>query len=322
MHHYVQPKSFPGSYCLISDAPHVDRAVLFVHGFLGNATDTWVDFQGLGPSLPSFSSADLFFLRYNSFKMSVSEAADLVADFLREIYDERPEWLDLSKRLPDWVPLAHGEDPMVRLEPASYRHLTLVGHSLGGVVLRQLVLNALALVAQAGANTRQATVESVSHSESGRLATQRSPAIDDVGTRIVDVAPHYAAILPAKLVLFAPALFGARPAGLFGLLLRFGGIGMLARALLGMSKSYGEIQQGSDLLKYVRDTTDRMARESPDVSALRASVLWPETDSILVDSQYFADVKAPRAKGKDHVSVCKPSADYLTPIELLVHGSI
>ena len=38
-----------------------NHAVLFIHGFHGDATKTWTDFQNLLPASPKCSGRDLFF---------------------------------------------------------------------------------------------------------------------------------------------------------------------------------------------------------------------------------------------------------------------
>jgi hypothetical protein len=45
VHHRVPIPDFPGSYALAADAERVETAIVFVHGFLGDAFRTWVDFR-------------------------------------------------------------------------------------------------------------------------------------------------------------------------------------------------------------------------------------------------------------------------------------
>jgi hypothetical protein len=75
-----------GSYAWLSDQPHTDTAVVFVHGFFGDARGTWTDFPGLVDSYMTpqgfWERADLFFLDYPSYEHHVADNADRLLRFL------------------------------------------------------------------------------------------------------------------------------------------------------------------------------------------------------------------------------------------------
>jgi hypothetical protein len=129
-------------------------------------------------------------------------------------------------------------------------------------------------------------------------------------------------MLGGALRLFAPAISGARPARLLGLALRLGGIGALARAVLGASPSYAYMRPETGLLGDLREKTEELARRFPDLRAFSADVLWAERDDVVEDRDYFCDRTRGRAPGKNHVTVCKPTGDYRQPLDLVNRGEL
>src|SRR5262249_58523550 len=69
-HYYHRLETFDGSFAMLSLQPKVRRAVVFVHGFGGDAYGTWSQFQLLIDQVESVSSAfadvDLYFFQYHS----------------------------------------------------------------------------------------------------------------------------------------------------------------------------------------------------------------------------------------------------------------
>jgi pimeloyl-ACP methyl ester carboxylesterase len=126
-----------GSYSLISDADNVDTAVIFVHGFLGGAESTWLNFQEAICSQVTdhWSKCDVFFFSYRSFRDDITESADDLLKFIQKIFPDPPESIfKIPKRvrgLPCLLELA-----LVR---PTYEQLVLVGHSEGGIVIRRAV---------------------------------------------------------------------------------------------------------------------------------------------------------------------------------------
>lgn len=112
-------------------ASHTDpvRLVVFVHGFHGKTVKTWNDFIHSGQTSDWWRESDMLFVGYDS---------------LTERPGETAAWI--RRRLQDFYPVIPAEflerrDAEVRIwsgEP--YRELFLVGHSLGGFVLRLALL--------------------------------------------------------------------------------------------------------------------------------------------------------------------------------------
>jgi hypothetical protein len=132
-------------------------------------------------------------------------------------------------------------------------------------------------------------------------------------------------LLEAPLRLFAPAIGGARVAGVKGVALRLGGVSGLAQAFLGGSASFAELQWSQGLLPELKRETEELGGQFPGLSALRADVLWGEVDDIVVEREYSYDRRRGGPKGaigKDHVSVCKPTAGYRQPLDLVSRGDV
>lgn len=180
---------------------------------------------------------------------------------------------------------------LAALEPPThdYKELVLVGHSQGGLVVRHAVLQAL-----------------------WELTSPESPsgAWEDEATANL--------IANARVRLFAPAIFGARPAGLKEMALQSFGLGTVARMVLGGSPSYQEMQQGSSLLTYLAESTTERAQAHPKVSSLRARIAWATKDRVVMpNGQYTFDPASSSIGGTDHGSVCKPRGPHTAQVELV-----
>ena len=106
------------------------KAVVFVHGFRGNAIDTWSRFDELLPEEPKGVGFDFVFYGYDAFH---SELIASVGDF-REF---------LAKLLTCPSELSNPALPVQarRADDHVYQEIILVGHSLGAVLIRFALLD-------------------------------------------------------------------------------------------------------------------------------------------------------------------------------------
>lgn len=103
-----------------------EKAVVFVHGLHGEATDTWMQFQSLLQDEAKCRRRDLFFFGYHSLRRSTASSASSLFEFLETVAEE-PEELD------NWP---------VRPKGIRYRRIMAVAHSLGAIVSRRAFLMA------------------------------------------------------------------------------------------------------------------------------------------------------------------------------------
>jgi hypothetical protein len=120
---------FRKSYALVSLDHSADTAVIFVHGFAGSPTGTWLDFHGLikicSPNYPWWDQADLFFYSYESLRTPILANAEEFERFVLHILSS-----DATEavRFPARTGKPHSK-------------LVLVGHSEGAVVIRRWLLD-------------------------------------------------------------------------------------------------------------------------------------------------------------------------------------
>ena len=118
-----------GSYAYIADrGDSVDTAVVFVHGWDGDPTDTWTNFQTMidthSDLFPAWNRSDAFFFTYSDIKESIDDSAELLRNFIDQIFP---------------IPSVAVSTLVLASYTRNYRKLILVGHSEGAVVIRAAV---------------------------------------------------------------------------------------------------------------------------------------------------------------------------------------
>lgn len=111
------------------------RAAIFVHGWRGGVAKTWDGFVQRVQGNEDYEQTDCFFFEYESVTQPVVTSAHCLIQAMEEILPEIPgRYLRVS---------VGGMD--AELPQRAYDSLVLVGHSLGGVVIRRAVLRYLRL---------------------------------------------------------------------------------------------------------------------------------------------------------------------------------
>jgi pimeloyl-ACP methyl ester carboxylesterase len=106
-------------------------AILFVHGWKGQAVGTWSDFERLLSASPKCSSCDLIFYAYDSLRQQTLISATDLYRYLNLMFN----WpLQLINK--DLEPEAE------RGTDFYYKRIILVAHSLGAIICRQALLRA------------------------------------------------------------------------------------------------------------------------------------------------------------------------------------
>jgi hypothetical protein len=245
MHRTAFIRNYPGSFVMSAPSVPPTTAFVFVHGFGGNALTTWAHIQELVDTptyAKTFEAADLFFYDYESTRHRVPFASDALNSFLTQILEDRS---------------------------APYSALYTVGHSLGAVVIRQLMLE---------------LVRGAAHS------------------------PYAPLLVAASPLLFAPAHFGFRHALAALLIVESIPVlsQLTAIWLLTRGEVYGDVQEGSVVLSELKEQTADFWTTQP-VPALQAQLVWGKEEQIVHVLDYKHDVRVALRPGHDHFSVCKPT---------------
>lgn len=277
VHHSPIEITNPGGrtrWTLYASRTDAVRLVVFVHGFAGKTVKTWNEFALSGDISNWWRESDMLFVGYESLKERPAETAAWIRYRLGDFYPTLPD------------EMLQAGDARVR-EPSGrpYQELFLVGHSLGGFVLRLVLLQQARAWLQSGAAT----------------------------------GPGRAPLLDASLRLFSPASAGFQPAGMLAILRCLLSFGMVA---LEGAPAFTALKRDSELLRRTRDETEALVMShGGELGSLRAHILWARPEKVVERDGYQTDFEAesllPR---RDHSEVCKPSTDYEHPRRFVETG--
>ncbi len=287
IHHQTHIPDYEGSYALLSASNPTDRAIVFVHGFWGDSYNTWQEFQILADECsrecPWVSRSDLYFLQYQGATNYVGLNADILREFLMRIFPTPPEVLfseDLSGL--DWIRRPDINPIQIREGPYKYSDLVLVGHSLGGLIIRKLIR------------------DEVKRLRDSCLSQSEFP------------------LLSAEVRLISPAHLGFRPAGPLGMTWKLMNAGTLLRGILSWYRAFNELQPDSHIINIVRSETEQFALDYPELPSLTADVLWADHEDLVIVGEYQCDHAPTYAHARtNHLTVCKPRRSYLKPLEFV-----
>lgn len=264
----VRPAGLPRWTAFFTDtAPR--RLVLFVHGFGGKPLETWLRFPDGASTRPWWRESDLLFAGYDSTNGTIKGFADNLRHHIPSFYPARRR--DLLE--------AGG---LKVCEPTDYSEFVIVGHSLGGVVVRRAICDAI---------------------RASQEGTPPSPLIS------------------ATVRLFSPATAGFRPAGNLGMLLESGGfLRKIAMMKLRRSQAFTELERTSPQLEDTRTTTETLADDDPGILSLRPRTLWASQDEVVEARDYKTDPVSDSIEKVSHSAVCKPKSTYIAPWEYVETG--
>lgn len=283
-------ESFRDSYVLISPSETADCAIVFVHGYGGDSYGTWSRFQLMVGDFEScaefYSSCDLFFFQYPSRDEWISVSTERLLRFIDELILEP----DPAHFTEDAGPIVvefkqAGNKPLTySVLPATrrYKRIILVGHSEGAVLIRNGVIKRLK-------NKRL----KLTHWRQRKL------------------------LLQSQLTLFAPAIGGFVPSGLLGILKGMPFFGRVLNAVSSYSPAYQDLS-GGHFLQDLRTQTEE-AQKKNNYRALRADIVWGNSDRIVHPTKYDADSEEFVDGG--HIQICKPDQNYVYPIQFVAQSS-
>jgi hypothetical protein len=250
----------------------VHRLAVFVHGFNGRAVSSWLDFQEAGADREWWQETDLLFIGYDSLKENISGVANRI-----------------RRELPKFFPLPFAAAMSVdgiraRKDIESrYDELVVIGHSLGGLIVRKALYDA-----------------AMKWDEDGRPSP--TPAL-----------------LTAKVRLFSPASAGFQAAGFLGSL-RALSIWQAVEVFLRRASAYSDLQPGSAILTETRHRTEMLAKDQ-GFGALRARIVWANPDNVVIVERYDTDFVDESWDGTTHASVCKPKRGiFEKPLDFVETG--
>jgi hypothetical protein len=258
----------PSGWAIVLTDRAPRRLIVFVHGFRGKAVGSWMDFAHSHRISHWWRESDLLFAGYDSVRDTITGVAARLRRELPRFYPAPP-------------PSAlEAGGVRVRPDAAPYQELLVIGHSLGGVIVRR----AMADVAQ-----------------------------DWVDRREVDPQAPRPALLNAELRLFSPASAGFQAAGPLGVLRAspgWWGINMYLR----QSSAYSDLQPGSSVLAAIRDRTEALVTsDAATFQSLRARIVWANPEDVVISERYDSDFVEEVVDDVDHRNVCKPNTSYPIP---------
>jgi pimeloyl-ACP methyl ester carboxylesterase len=241
------------------------RLIVFVHGFYGGPLSTWQEFPHSAG--PWWQQSDMLFVSYDSARCTITGVADEIRARLPAFYPKiRSDLLSLG----GVTVREHREDV--------YEELVLVGHSLGGLIVRRALCDV---------------------ADEWRRGLHRSAGPPP--------------LLQARTRLFSPASAGFRPGGWTGMLRATMSWGLI-NLILSRSPAYTDMQPGSAILENTRRRTEYLVAQLPSqVSALIASIAWAHPDNVVLDERYDTDGPVRHVAHTTHKSVCKPTRHYAFP---------
>lgn len=265
-----------GSTLLVARRP-AHQLIVFVHGFNGNALKTWKHFDESDQRC--WGESDLLFVGYDSLRENVLSVVHRLSQFLDVIYP----------RLPDYYSSVFSR--AIRAPGQDYRDLLLVGHSLGGVIIRRILAEAVKLWQD----------------------KSRPPDYQNLNTPSQLIEQLRPRVLDAKAMLFSPASEGFLPKGWLGVMSAVGVL-RLSEIALRKAPSYTELKPHSALLANTKSWTESYCRDyGSQVNALRAQTIWANPDTVVQVEDYSTDRPSTSANGRTHADVCKPDHQYSTP---------
>jgi hypothetical protein len=191
---------------------------------------------------------------------------------------------DLARMLPD---ISISALPLT----TRYRRLVLIWHSLGGVIIRQALVD-----------------EAIAYEGS------HDPPSGGAG----DGEREMGGCLSAAVRLFSPAIFGFEPthfAGLcYNLLSENPTLGRFLRPVLRSNPISEDLQSGSHRLIELRRRTESLAGKYSWLQAFRAHLMFGTKESVVYMDRYDCDPVYAITEGQDHRSICKPNSHYKEPL--------
>ena len=244
-------------------------AIVFVHGFNGEAVGTWSLFERFLPQDPRCAGCDLVFFQYDSVYTNCAISASELHTLLTRLSTDRATLVDETLG-------SSGRPP----RPVKYKRVLLIAHSMGAVVARKALL---------------------------RMYRNRNK---DLWAKTI------------ILLLFAPAHLGAHVTHLVSLLGIIPYVGQMlpfvrykipALTELGINER-GQMSRSLEDMR--TDTKEALERGAFYLRARK--VIFGTADKVVVPGEYCDDENFDSVAGREHKDICKPTTDYLDPLNVVM----
>jgi hypothetical protein len=236
-----------------------DALIIFVHGFRGDALETWQDFDQLVITNPRFRNADFIFFGYDAYHSNVLAGASFLYNLLNDLERENR------------AAIAGATNPEIAGIRCEYKRIILVAHSLGAVVCRWAIV---------------------------RAVEERK----DWRSRL-------------RLLLFAPAHTGSELAHLATSAAGgFAWVSLFVQAVKANVPLVRELDPSSRILTELAGRVSK-AKNEPCLKASR--VVIAEREVVVSNLPFPGDPCPDALRDTDHISVCKPTAARMKPIQYL-----
>lgn len=126
-------------------------------------------------------------------------------------------------------------------------------------------------------------------------------------------------ISKAKLVLFAPAISGVKPAGFKGMLMQLSPANWIALPFLSKSRAYRDMDSVEFRTDVFNDTLQARGIHK-EHTALWAKVIFGSKEDVVEPVKWSGDNQVPEELGQNHISICKPKKKYDPPITFITES--
>lgn len=219
----------------------------------------------------------MFFYSYDSLHTPVKYNAFLLGKFIERL------WKGEDSDPPEQPPI-----------PAAYKDLILAGHSEGGVIIRQLILDRYHRI--------KSSVEDANPSAADEeLRTAIKSAVKD------DF------LLGAHLRLFAPACMGTNLSSWYGFATS---LSHFVAAFTATSLVRNELRPESTVLKNLKAGTEQAHKDFREIRSFFTCPLFGVPDQIVISDSYAGE-ELLWDYGYDHFDVCKPDYTHKRPLEFV-----
>jgi pimeloyl-ACP methyl ester carboxylesterase len=268
------------SYAVLARKP-TGKAVVFIHGYNGDALTTWAQFHKILPETPEFVGCDFFFYGHDGLSGTTTASATVFCQFLHRLF---------TATLSITNPIL--SNASARPNGFTYSKVILAAHSLGAVICRWALLFA----------------------RRKQLAGDKQHDWMDK-TAMVLYAPAHMGAGVSELILELG--IGSGP---WSTILRYLGLGVkYVSPLIDELRVDSSGSLSPDLQRLHDETTGALAQGNSDY-LIAKQVVIAGRDRVVKNRQFAQDPWPPHAfPNANHSSVCKPTKtpDFLDPIDML-----